>query len=162
MRTKILLTLLLIFGSILGQPPPREGRMDDRNMDAIRIWKLTEVLELTEDQVITFLPLVQVHEREIKTINKELMKLAKDAYAAMEAGEVTQKEVDKYIKRYVDKHNEILKIKNAFVVSLPEHLTPVQQLRYLSFENRFRKELREYMKQERRGMNKSKMKRNRP
>jgi len=157
MRIKILITLLLVLGSSLGQPLPREGRMDDRNMDAIRIWKLTEVLELTEDQVVTFLPLVQVHERELKAIHKELMTLSKEAHADMEADEVTQKEVDKYLKQYVDKQNEIIKIKNDFVASLPDHLSPEQQLRYLSFETRFRKDLREYMKQERRGMNRSKM-----
>jgi hypothetical protein len=54
-----------------------DGRMNKQNMDAIRIWKLTEVLELSEEQVVTFLPLVQIHERKLKEIQSEIKLLAK-------------------------------------------------------------------------------------
>lgn len=67
----------------------------------------------------------------------------------MEQEDVSQKEVDKMIKRYNDKQAEIFKIKYDFVKSLPKHLSPEQQLLYIGFEARFRKELRTYMKDKR-------------
>ncbi|MCF7825892.1 MAG: hypothetical protein K9M55_11295 [Candidatus Marinimicrobia bacterium] len=154
MRTKLLLLTLFLVGTSLGQPPEMEGHMNPQNMDAIRIWKLTEVLELTEEQVVTFLPLVQIHERQLREIQGEIKALSKEAYAVMEKGDVTQKQVDKFIKSYADKQSEIYKIKNDFVKALPKHLTPKQQLIYLGFETRFRSELREYMKNDRRGIQK--------
>ena len=154
MRTKLLFLTIILIGSSLGQPP-MEGRGHPQNMDAIRIWKLTEVLELTEDQVVTFLPLVQIHERKLKEIQSEIRVLAKDAHALMEKGNVTQKQVDIYLKEYAEKQRVVFKIKNDFITGLPEHLTPEQQLIYIGFEARFRSDLREYMKNERRGMKKS-------
>jgi len=151
MRTRLLLLTLFLVGHCLAQPPEMEGRMNSQNMDAIRIWKLTEVLELTEDQVSTFLPLVQIHERRLREIQREIKALSREAYAAMEKGEVSQKEVDKFIKSYAEKQAETYKIKNEFIKSLPDHLTPKQQLIFLGFETRFRSELREYMKNDRRG-----------
>ena len=155
MRTRILLLTIVLMGTSLGQPPQMEGRMNPQNMDAIRIWKLTEVLELTEEQVVTFLPLVQIHERQLKQVQGEIRTLAKDAQLLRKKGDVTQKQVDKFMNRYSEKQNEIYKIKNDFVKSLPKYLTPEQQLIYLGFEARFRNELREYMKNERRGVKKT-------
>ena len=155
MRTKLLILTIVLVGSSLGQPPQMEGRRNPQNMDAIRIWKLTEVLELTEDQVVTFLPLIQIHERKLKQIQAEIKLLAKDAHALMEKGEVDQKQVDKFLKEYVEKQKKVSKIKNDFIIDLPKHLTPKQQLLYIGFEARFRSDLREYMKNERRGGKKS-------
>ena len=152
MRTKLLLLTLILIGTSLGQPPQMDGRMNKQNMDAIRIWKLTEVLELSEEQVVTFLPLVQIHERKLMEIQSEIKVLAKEAYALRKKGDVTQKQVDVYIRKYAEKQSEVHKIKNDFVQSLSDHLTPEQQLIYLGFETRFRSDLREYMKNERRGM----------
>ncbi len=152
MRIKILLLTFILVGTCMGQAPRGEGRMNPQNMDAIRIWKLTEVLELTEDQVVSFLPLVQIHERQLKKIQNELISLAKEGHELMEKGDVSQKQVDKFINKYGDKQAEVHKIKTDFINSLPKHLTPNQQLIYIGFETRFRSELREYMKNERRGM----------
>ncbi|NQV42041.1 MAG: hypothetical protein HQ506_06770 [Candidatus Marinimicrobia bacterium] len=151
MRTKLLFLTIVLIGTSLGQPPQMEDRRNPQNMDAIRIWKLTEVLELTEDQVVTFLPLVQIHERKLKEIQGEIRTLAKDAYALREKGEVNQKQVDKFLKQYAEKQQDVFKIKNDFITGLPDHLTPEQQLIYIGFEARFRSDLREYMKNERRG-----------
>jgi hypothetical protein len=153
MRTKLLILTVILIGSSLGQPPPdMEGRGNPQNMDAIRIWKLTEVLELTEEQVVTFLPLVQIHERKLKEIQREIRTLTKDAHALLEKGDVSQKQADKFLKEYAEKQREVFNIKNDFITGLPDHLTPEQQLIYIGFEARFRSDLREYMKNERRGM----------
>ena len=117
MRTKLLLLTLILIGTTLGQPPPMEGRRNSKNMDAIRIWKLTEVLELSEEQVVTFLPLVQIHERQLKKIQTEIIALAKEGHALKEKGEVSQKQVDKFIEKYADKQNSVHEIKNEFIIA---------------------------------------------
>ncbi|NQV29588.1 MAG: hypothetical protein HQ508_01755 [Candidatus Marinimicrobia bacterium] len=162
MLKKMLLICVLILGNSIAQEPPTTRGFGPQNMDAVRIWKLTEVLELSEDQVVTFLPLVQIHERKLREIQKEMVVLAKEGHKLMEAGEVSQKEVDKLIKKYSAKQDEVYQIKNDFLKSLPKHLTPKQQLLYLGFETRFRSELREYMKNERRSGTDQKYRSKRP
>lgn len=152
MQIRILLIITLLLGSVLGQPPSGDMARNRQNMDAIRIWKLTEVLELTEDQVASFLPLVQIHERELREVQREVMTLTKEGRELLEGEGISQKEVDKFTKQYLERQEKMFTIKNDFIKALPKHLTPEQQLLYLSFETRFRNELREYMKNERRGM----------
>ncbi len=154
MRTKLLVLLILVLGSAPAQGPPQRDGINRKNMDAIRVWKLTEVLELTEEQVSTFLPLVQIHERELKQIHKEQIQISKESALLLESGKVSQKDVNKFVKKYSAKQDEIHKIKHDFLKSLPDHLSPEQQLLYLGFETRFRSELRNYMKNERKEMSK--------
>jgi len=148
MRIKLLFLLTLI-GFTLGQPGPPAQTNPPQNMDAIRIWKLTEVLELTEEQTITFLPLVQIHERKLRAAQHEIQKLTKQGYQLMKQDDLSQQDVNKLIKRYAAKQETIFQIKEEFIKSLPQYLTPKQQLLYLGFEARFRKELRTYMKDRR-------------
>lgn len=153
MRYNILIILLLTVGSILAQGPPPQGMGGPQNMDAVRIWKLTEILELTEEQIVTFLPLVQVHERKLRAVQREIQDLMVEGRKLLEQENISQKEVDKMIKRYSNKYDQIYKIKQDFIKTLPKHLNPEQQLLYMGFEARFRKELRSYMK-DRRGFRK--------
>jgi len=141
----IILTLFLVVSGLVAQS---RGNMDmsPQNMDAVRIWKLTEVLELTEDQTVSFLPIVQIHERNLRDKQKELINIGKTAKELLEKEDLTQKEVDKILKQYTSKHAEMAEIKQEFIKSLPEYLTPKQQVIYIGFEARFRKDLRNFMK----------------
>ncbi len=147
--SKRLMLILVMVGLVMAQGPPARGGSKPQNMDAVRIWKLTEVLELTEDQAVAFLPLVQIQERKLREIQGEIQELTQESRKLLKQDKISQKDVDKMIKRYNDKHTEIFKIKNDFIKSLSEHLTPEQQLLYVGFEARFRKELRTYMKDHR-------------
>ncbi len=161
MFNKILFGLMLTVVVSSAQPPRAGGGYDPQKMDAIRIWKLTEVLELTEDQTVTFLPLVQIHERKLRKVQGEIQTLTVESRELLDKGDLSQKDVDKMIKRYSEKQDEIHKIKHDFIKSLSKHLSPEQQLLYVGFEARFRKELRQYMK-ERRGFNDSNRRSKRP
>ena len=135
----------------LGQGAPDKREMNPRNMDAIRIWKLTEILELNEDQTLRFLPLVQIHERQIQQAHKEMEAMREKVDLALEKEKLSQKDADKLINLYIEKQNEVHKIKHDFIKSLPKYLSPEQQLLYVGFESRFRNELRDYMKDRRVG-----------
>ena len=163
MRKKILICLLLIISVSMAQRPPGNRDFDPKTMEAVRIWKLTEVLELTEEQVTTFLPLVQIHERKLREVQKEIIVLGKEGKLLLKTdSKVSQKDVDKFIKEYSAKQDEIHKIKHDFLKSLPKHLTPEQQLLYLGFESHFRSELRDFMKKERRSKTDQKRRSSRP
>ena len=133
--------LAVLVGTLSAQP--------DNNIDAVRIWKMTEVLELTEEQTTKFLPALQIHERELKAIQEKIWDLNKQSKELLDKKDVTQKDADALIKSYIQVQNEMHANRQEFMQSLSGHLSPEQQLKFLGFENRFRKELRDYMKDRR-------------
>ena len=153
MRMKVHLGILLLIGSLLAQPGPgmgMDGPPPGKNIEAMRIWRLTEVLELNEDQVTTFIPLLQIQERKIRDLQDEIDKLGNAGYELLQQEKVSQKEVDKLMQKYLEKHAEMNALRADFLNSLSRHLTPEQQLKFIGFESRFRNDLKNYMK-ERRG-----------
>jgi Spy/CpxP family protein refolding chaperone len=156
---KTALLVLLTAGMCLGQPGPAAGGGPPPNLDAIRIWKLTEALKLTEEQTVTFLPLVQIHERKLREAQREIQGITAEGRNLLKQENISQKDVDKLIKRYTAKQTEIFRIKQDFVKTLPQYLTPEQQLLYIGFEARFRKELREFMKERHGGRDQNRLRR---
>lgn len=120
-----------------------------RNMDAIRIWRLTEQLELTEEQTATFLPILQIHERKMREAQKEIGELAEKGEKLLEDKKLSQKQVDKLVKEYMDQQKRINDLKADFISSMHQYLTPRQQVLFLGFEHRFRQDLRDYMRKHR-------------
>ncbi len=145
MRLKSCLVMLIMVSAMYALPGQSMDRTP-KNMDAVRIWKLTEVLELTEDQTISFLPIVQIHERKLRETQRELNAIGKNAQSLLESEDLSQKEVDKILKEYMKKNAELMSIKEDFIKSLPKYLSPKQQVLYVGFEARFRQDLRDFMK----------------
>jgi len=143
-----ILMLLLMGGSLLQAQPPGKGPRS-HNMEAVRIWRLVEVLELTEDQTVKFLPMVQIHERKLRAAQQEIELLTEKSEKLLAQPTISQEDVNKMIRQYTERQKKMHAIRQEFMRSLPEYLTPRQQLLYLGFEARFRKDLRQYMKDHR-------------
>lgn len=135
------LLAICLSAQLFGQP--------DKNMDAMRIWKMTEVLELNEEQSMKFLPALQIHERELRSIQGKMVELYKKNQQFLEKEDLNQKAIDGQIFIYLKYQNEMHAMRQEFIKSLSEYLTPEQQLKFIGFEHRFRKDLREYMKDRR-------------
>lgn len=156
MKMKIFLIVLITASTLSaqywqmpGQGPGGPGGMSRENMEAVRIWKMTEMLELTEDQVATFIPAMQIHERKIQTLQKKHAVLIRENQTLIERGNVNQKDVEKALASYTKLEKEIHAVKMEWMAKLPEYLSPEQQLRYLTFEAEFRKHLRRFIQDQR-------------
>ena len=71
-RTIVIISIIGI-GSLLAQPgkPRGPGGQYDERMEMMMIWKLTEHLELTEDQAEKFFPSMRAHQKQVLKIRKE-------------------------------------------------------------------------------------------
>ena len=122
-------------------PPMNPERREQ--MEALRIWKMTEFLGLTSDQSIRFFPKLKEMEAGIrKNLDKqrdimiEINKLTEDPkYKANPA------DVKKYAYRLAELEKEIVTDKENFIISCADVLTTEQQLKFMTFENRFRSRL---------------------
>jgi len=141
-RSLIVFITFALAGVAIAQPPGR--------LDAVRIWQMTEVLELTEEQTATFLPALQIHERALKKMQEKMHAMYKANQKLLEQNDLSQREVDKILKTYSKMQDEMHSLRQDFYGSMSEYLTPEQQLKFIGFENRFRQDLRDYMKDRRR------------
>jgi len=141
----LLSNLLLIPAILLGQedfmPPMNPERREQ--MEALRIWKMTEFLELTSDQSTRFFPRLREMEAGIrKNLDKqrdimiEINKQTEDPnYKANPA------DVKKYAHHLAELEKEIVTDKENFILNCADVLTTQQQLKFIIFENRFRNRL---------------------
>lgn len=148
-KSLITLLFLLIFSpTIFAQepaPPPPKGQEPHKMLEAIKIWKLMDFLELDDEQMLTFLPKLkqmEKHRRETFARRKELLmdiqKLVKK-----DAAEKKLKDVINDIIQFEFEHKEEeLKLKKEAM----SVLSTKQQAKFLIFEARFEEEIRKIIK----------------
>lgn len=132
----------------LSQPRPlmrhMKGRADRiEKLRAIRIWKMTEYLNLTEEQSARFFPRLRKNEEKIKEKHREKQILLDeiDRLIKEKDGKLTEQDVRKYIGKLNQINQEIVKLKTSFIIESSDILTPEQQLKCMIFDDRFRNQM---------------------
>ncbi len=148
MKKALGLTLILVFLCIgfINAQEDFMGPMDpDRRerIEALRIWKMTEFLDLTTEQAAQFFPKLKEFTKSIRDdrdrqrkIMIEIHKLVNDEdYKSSHAN------VKKFAKQLSELEKSIITKKEAFIIDTGDVLTADQQMKYIIFENRFRNRL---------------------
>lgn len=112
-------------------------------METLRIYKMTEFLELTPEQSVKFFPKLKQYEDTIRKKQHKQMELIREIDQNTQNTDSTYSETDvkKYLRILAQIEKEIIAEKEIFIGELGSILTPYQQLKYLIFENRFRHRL---------------------
>ena len=148
-KSFLLFFLMMLFSvSILAQEvdlPPLEGEKSYRMIEAIKIWKLTEVLDLKGEQMEKFFPKLRKLEEHRKGSFKERRRLLGKLSELIE-----DKGSDKKILNSIKKISEFDKKKKEEENNLRKEvmsvLTVKQQAKLLLFEERFEAEIRKIIK----------------
>lgn len=128
-------------------PPGQPPYMQPRNMEAVKIYKLTQVLNLTDDQITKFIPALQKHEAEVRKEQENMRTILEEGRALLNADEMNQKDASKFIDRVTSQQAKIQNLNQDFLKRLEKYLTPRQQLQYLGFEERFRRQLQDFIRE---------------
>jgi Spy/CpxP family protein refolding chaperone len=142
-----LLTVLFSVSSIAQEPdlPPPGGEKSYRMIEAIKIWKLTEILDLNSEQMEEFFPKLRKHEEHRKNTFSERRILL------LELRELLgQEKPDTDILTSINKITEFDKKKRDEEEKLKKEVMEVlsvkQQAKFLLFEERFEGEIRKIIK----------------
>jgi len=150
----LLLTLIILLGAsvqLFAQPDLPDpfdefganmaGRREQ--METLRIYKMTEFLELTPEQSVQFFPKLKKFENTIREKQHQQMKLIREIDQNIQTPDAKFSETDvkKYLQGIAQIERDIINEKEKFISDLGSILTPYQQLRYMIFENRFRQRL---------------------
>ena len=141
---KVLIVLPFLLGLLIAQ----ENETDDPRViiEKIRIYRLTRELDLTTEQAIEFFPKLnelQKIDKDFRARQKEIL----DNLKAMIYEDAEQKEILKSLSRYETIFKEKVERQLSKMGEIRELLTPVQQARYLIFQDEFEREIRRMIKE---------------
>ena len=153
MKPKFIYTfiaMIFLAGFCLAQIPgggPNNDRRWDRGrrerIEELRIWKMTEFLDLSPEQAENFFPVLKEHDEKIFTLVKEKKDLLEELYHESKSEDYHPS--DEEISQVLNKLNKIdLKIeteKRRFIKENLNFLTNQQRVKYLLFDSRFKSHL---------------------
>jgi Spy/CpxP family protein refolding chaperone len=133
---------MIPFCGVFSQDDPMHGKDQNRRekLENLRIWKMTEFLDLTSDQSAKFFPRLHDFEKTVRKKQRERDRLMREMFEKSEKPEFspTDEEVRKMAGKLTEIETDIAKLKEQFILSVSDILTPAQQIRYMYFETQFR------------------------
>jgi Spy/CpxP family protein refolding chaperone len=162
MKRLILLSsalLLLFAGSAFSQPPPapepdigpppgspQEREQVRKKVRTLKMWKIAEELDLTDNQTDKFFPLFRNFETEVEKIrdeNDELIQKLGGLIAADEDG----KKIEEAVAKIEQNDSKILQLRSKFRQDASKILTPVQIGKLAIFQHEFPRRFRDVMRE---------------
>ena len=127
----------------LAQERPR-FHVNKERMHLIKLWRLVDELEVDEEQAATFFPVWSKHQRERRGV------LDRRKVAAEELAKLLEADADEPIEEQLSKVRridaELHSLDSAFKERLGGILSISQEARLLLFEDRFRSDLRDLVR----------------
>ncbi len=148
MKKTLLLTLcgLIITATVsIAQPPPPppepRARMHEK-VKTIKMWKLTEELDLTEAETAKFFPLFNKFEKKIQSLHEKNDELVKKLQGYILASE-TGKKTANIIQQIEQNEMEILKARTDFRKDAAKILDDTKLAKLVMFQHTFHHRLRD-------------------
>ena len=157
-KTTLTLLLLFMIGALVAQPgrPGGPGGQYSERMEMMLIWKLTDELELTEDQAGKFFPLMRSYQKDVMELRRQEKLMFEPMYNKIKSDDkINQSEVNNLLNKIsaIDKKKSKKRI--DFIERSGGVLEPQQQLKLLMFEPKMKsqvqREMRERFKPSKRG-----------
>ena len=120
----------------------QENRYHPEQLEALRIWKMTQYLDLSETQAAKFFPALQAHQEEIAALDSTERLIQRNIHDAIEAGGIDQQFIDNKIDSLITIMHAKETKRADFFRQLPQYLNPEQQAKFLIFDHRFRQALK--------------------
>lgn len=142
MKKILLLTLMILAPAILSAQPRgmRGQRMSQRReqIAMLRIWKMTEELELTENQAGKFFPRLRTDDKNIEELEMERQSIFRELHQEAMKGGMAEKDLNEKIENISAIEVIILKNRVDFIKNLDDLLSPDQRAKLMVFRHRFR------------------------
>lgn len=129
-------------------PQGRGGQMGMGNpqirkqLEQIKIWQMTKEMNLPTEKAEKFFPLYNHYNQQMKTITDERRSTVRSLDSAVDnrAGE---KEISSTIARVLKLDDDLAATHVKFIRALDGILSPIEVAKYMVFEQRFDREIRE-------------------
>lgn len=141
---QITIVTLCSLGLVMAQRGDyRPGPKGGEKMRMMAVWKLTEHLDLKEDQADKFFPRYRSHEEKLKSIRKQQREILKPLKEKIRDGEeISAKEVSSAIDQLTKLEKQMVTDREDFVKGMKNILSPEQQLKLLTFRGEMMRDVK--------------------
>lgn len=115
-------------------------------IEKVRIFKLTQELDLTTEQAVKFFPKLNELRKIEQEFQKERMDILKELRDLIK-NDASDKEITKVITKFEEAHKKKMVGQIKKMEEIKEVLTPLQQAKYLIFQEEFEREIRDLIKE---------------
>lgn len=139
----------------------RDGKMHER-IRAQKVAFITERLDLSPDEAQQFWPIYNVFENKIQSFRKNDLKQVREA---MRKGNLSDKEAQQVLVKFMDVEEKIHQAKKQLVKDLQSAISPQKIIKLKSAEDAFNKKLMNMLQQRRekkQQMKEKRMNKNKP
>jgi Spy/CpxP family protein refolding chaperone len=140
----ILLPISCLLGQDMGPPPgPRPmNREVRRQLEQIKIWQMTQDMNLPTDKAEKFFPLYNNYNSQLRDINSERIDAIKSLDSLLKDNSETP-EIKKKIEQVLNIDAQLAEQHRKFIQALGEILSPIEVAKYIVFEQKFDREIRQ-------------------
>ncbi|GAB4345190.1 MAG: hypothetical protein Kow0099_25250 [Candidatus Abyssubacteria bacterium] len=118
------------------RPRYKRERMRER-IELMRMWKLTEVLDLDEATAEKLFPLMKKHQEKQRALHQERRNIIKQMDAELEKGQPDSAALKGMTKKFMANEEEMVKLRNEQIEEFSEVLTDEQVAKMIVFMPRF-------------------------
>ena len=145
---QLLVTLILTLPlmTLSAQPDHKSG--DSQSSKAMGIWKMTEELELTENQAEKFFPKFRTHQDAVDKLREEQRESLKPIHESLKDGkDVSDEDLAAAIKAFQKIEASKISSRVDFIESLEGVLTTSQRAKLMLAPDKMRREAKENIKE---------------
>ena len=136
---------------MIGAIPVNANPMQQKRMEMMMVWKLTEDLKLTPEQADKFFPRMRAHRENMAIIDKDIRETVKDIRKKVDRGDnISDKEFDVVYGKVTELEMEKINEKIRFMDEMKGILNNAQRVKLAIFKERFTREIQERIKNQRR------------
>jgi len=117
-----------------------------KNMKVMMKWKLTEYLDLNEEQAEKFFPKMNSYEKKRKDINSKIKLLKENIENQVNMNSSNKRKNRASIEELQKLEKSLIDAKSEYFLSIQNVLEPVQITKLLIFDKKFKKVLKEELK----------------
>lgn len=117
------------------------------NINMLMLLRMTQVLDLTEEQAAKLFPKMNRFEKEKRKINQETGKQMRRLRLAVKEEELDKQEISSRLNRIKTLRSQLKTMEAEMETFIAQHLSVEQQARYLIFFQDFYQEMREKLNQ---------------
>jgi hypothetical protein len=147
--------ILLIPMMMIAQPPRGDWDKSDRkNMKTMNIWKLTEELDLSEEQAEKFFPKFRAQQEKMEKLREEGKESLKLIFESLKEGkDISESVLNDALMTFERLEQQKINDKIAFIKSLGGTLTNTQRAKLMIAPHKMRREAKDNIKKHKKSRN---------
>jgi hypothetical protein len=155
MKKLFIAYILLIPMMMIAQPPRGDWDKSDRkNMKTMNIWKLTEELELSEEQAEKFFPKFRAQQEKMEKLREEGKESLKPIFESLkESKDISESVLNDALMTFERLEQQKINDKIAFIKSLDGTLTNTQRAKLMIAPHKMRREAKDNIKKHKKSRN---------